>query len=50
MLVDAAVAATPRVVIGSGIRRSKIVLPGAALAALPGALVIDELGRPIAVA
>ena len=50
VLVDAAVAATSLVVIGSGIRGSKIVLPGAALAVLPGALVIDELGRPIAVA
>ena len=50
VLVDAAVAATSYVVIGSGIRGSKIVLPGAALADAPGAQVIDELGRPIAVA
>jgi prolyl-tRNA editing enzyme YbaK/EbsC (Cys-tRNA(Pro) deacylase) len=45
ILVDAAVAATPLVVIGSGLRRSKIVLPGAALATLPGAAVLDDLGR-----
>jgi prolyl-tRNA editing enzyme YbaK/EbsC (Cys-tRNA(Pro) deacylase) len=47
LLVDAVVAATPRVVIGSGVRRSKLVLPGAALAELPPAEVIDGLGRPI---
>lgn len=47
VLVDAAVAATRAVVIGSGLRRSKIALPGAALADLPGAIVIDGLGQPI---
>jgi len=46
LLVDAAVVATPAVIIGSGLRRSKIVLPGAALATLPGAEVVDGLGRP----
>ncbi|HEY2795206.1 MAG TPA: YbaK/EbsC family protein [Micromonosporaceae bacterium] len=45
ILVDAAVAATPWVIIGSGVRRSKIALPGAALADLPGARVIDGLGK-----
>ncbi|GIH13239.1 YbaK/EbsC family protein [Rugosimonospora africana] len=44
ILVDAAVAATPQVIIGSGIRGSKIMLPGKALADLPGAVVIDDLG------
>jgi prolyl-tRNA editing enzyme YbaK/EbsC (Cys-tRNA(Pro) deacylase) len=43
--VDAAVAATERVVIGSGIRRSKLTLPGSALASLPGAVVLPSLGR-----
>jgi prolyl-tRNA editing enzyme YbaK/EbsC (Cys-tRNA(Pro) deacylase) len=43
--VDAAVAAAERVVIGSGIRRSKLTLPGAALASLPGAMVLASLGR-----
>ena len=47
VLIDAAVAATPAVVIGSGIRGSKIVLPGAALATLPTAVVIDGLGMPV---
>jgi prolyl-tRNA editing enzyme YbaK/EbsC (Cys-tRNA(Pro) deacylase) len=45
VLVDAQVAAAARVVIGSGLRRSKLLLPGAALARLPGARVIDGLGR-----
>lgn len=46
VLVDPAVVATERVVVGSGVRRSKLVLPGAALAQLPGAEVVDGLGRP----
>jgi prolyl-tRNA editing enzyme YbaK/EbsC (Cys-tRNA(Pro) deacylase) len=45
VLIDAAVAAAPLVVVGSGVRRSKLVLPGVALAALPGAEVLDGLGR-----
>ena len=48
LLVDAAVAAAPRVVVGSGVRQSKLVLPGAALAALPGAEVLSDLARPLA--
>jgi prolyl-tRNA editing enzyme YbaK/EbsC (Cys-tRNA(Pro) deacylase) len=47
LLVDPAVVATPRVVIGSGLRRSKIELPGAALADVPGAGVVDGLGVPV---
>jgi len=47
VLVDAAVAATPHVVIGSGVRRSKLVLPGALLGALPGATVISGLAAPV---
>ena len=45
VLLDAAVAAAAVVVVGSGLRRSKLAVTGAALAALPGALVIDGLGR-----
>ena len=45
LFVDAAVAAVPWAIIGSGIRRSKLVLPGAVLASLPGAVVLDGLGR-----
>lgn len=48
VLVDAAVAATARVVIGSGLRRSKLTLPGAALAELPGAEVVAGLAAPVA--
>ncbi|GAA4362774.1 YbaK/EbsC family protein [Actinomadura verrucosospora] len=40
ILVDEAVAAAPLVVIGSGLRKSKILVPGKALAGLPGAEVI----------
>lgn len=47
LLVDAAVAATPYVLIGSGRRRGKLILPGAALTRLPGAEVVDGLGLPI---
>lgn len=45
LLIDAAVAAAPRVVVGSGLRRSKLSIPGAALAALPRAEVLSDLGR-----
>jgi prolyl-tRNA editing enzyme YbaK/EbsC (Cys-tRNA(Pro) deacylase) len=45
VLVDAAVAAAPLVVIGSGVRRSKLTLSGPALARLPAAAVLDGLGR-----
>ncbi len=44
ILVDAAVAAAPRVIVGSGVRRSKLALAGAALANLPGAVVLADLG------
>ncbi|MBA3719124.1 MAG: hypothetical protein H0W95_02360 [Nocardioidaceae bacterium] len=44
LLVDAAVVATPVVIVGSGVRRSKLVLPGASLAELPNAEVVDGLG------
>ncbi|NJC68807.1 hypothetical protein HC031_03560 [Planosporangium thailandense] len=47
ILVDSRVAATPYVIIGSGVRHSKIALPGAAFTRLPGAEVIEGLARPI---
>ena len=46
ILIDSRIPALPEIVIGSGLRRSKIVLPGQALAALPGARVVDGLARP----
>ena len=45
VLVDAAVAGTPFVVIGSGVRRSKLILAGKLLATMPGARVIEDLAR-----
>jgi prolyl-tRNA editing enzyme YbaK/EbsC (Cys-tRNA(Pro) deacylase) len=47
ILVDARVVATPYVIIGSGVRHSKIVLPGPALATLSGAEVIEGLAKPV---
>jgi prolyl-tRNA editing enzyme YbaK/EbsC (Cys-tRNA(Pro) deacylase) len=47
LLVDAAVTAARAVVVGSGLRGSKLVLPGALAAALPGAEVVEGLGRPV---
>ena len=46
LLVDPAVVATPRVVIGSGLRRSKIELPGAAVAEIRGTQVLEGLAAP----
>jgi len=43
--VDARVAALPSAIVGSGIRGSKLQLPGAVLAALPHAEVIDDLAK-----
>ncbi len=48
ILVDSRVIATPHVIIGSGVRHSKIALPGPALGALPGATVVEDLARPAA--
>jgi prolyl-tRNA editing enzyme YbaK/EbsC (Cys-tRNA(Pro) deacylase) len=45
VLVDAAVTAEPLVIVGSGVRRSKLVLPGEALGSLPAAVIIPGLGR-----
>ena len=46
VLVDAAVARAGDVVVGSGLRRSKLLVPGALVAGLPGATVLDALGTP----
>lgn len=46
ILIDAAVAASDGVVVGAGVRAAKLFLPGAVLAALPGADVIEGLGLP----
>jgi prolyl-tRNA editing enzyme YbaK/EbsC (Cys-tRNA(Pro) deacylase) len=43
LLVDPLVADLPLVLIGSGRRRGKLIVPGKALAQLPGAVVLDGL-------
>ncbi|GAA2578790.1 YbaK/EbsC family protein [Winogradskya consettensis] len=45
VLVDSRVVAMPHVIIGSGVRHSKISIAGPALGALPGAEVIEGLAR-----
>jgi prolyl-tRNA editing enzyme YbaK/EbsC (Cys-tRNA(Pro) deacylase) len=47
VLVDAAVAAAPEVVIGGGVRGSKLFLPGRALLALTGSELVEDLGRSV---
>lgn len=47
ILVDRAVADAGPVVVGSGVRRSKIIVPGELLAGVPGAQVLDGLGVPL---
>jgi prolyl-tRNA editing enzyme YbaK/EbsC (Cys-tRNA(Pro) deacylase) len=44
LLVDARVVDIDVAVVGSGVRRSKLLLPGRLLAELPGAEVVDGLG------
>jgi prolyl-tRNA editing enzyme YbaK/EbsC (Cys-tRNA(Pro) deacylase) len=45
LLLDPSVVAAPELVIGSGIRGSKILIPGPTLAVLPDAEVLENLGR-----
>lgn len=45
ILVDSRVIAMPHVIVGSGVRHSKIAIAGPALGALPGAEVIEGLAR-----
>ncbi|MEV8069106.1 YbaK/EbsC family protein [Streptomyces sp. NPDC085995] len=44
VLVDSAVVDLPYVLVGSGRRRGKLLVPGKAFAELPGAVVVDGLG------
>ncbi|MEU1702726.1 YbaK/EbsC family protein [Streptomyces pseudogriseolus] len=48
VLVDAAVVDLPYVLVGSGRRRGKLLVPGKAFAQLPGAVVLEGLGKPAA--
>jgi prolyl-tRNA editing enzyme YbaK/EbsC (Cys-tRNA(Pro) deacylase) len=45
VIIDARVHELPTIVIGSGVRRSKLILPGAALAQLPFATVLADLAK-----
>jgi prolyl-tRNA editing enzyme YbaK/EbsC (Cys-tRNA(Pro) deacylase) len=45
LLIDAVVARAPELVIGSGIRGSKLLIPGPVLAALENVTVIEGLGQ-----
>jgi prolyl-tRNA editing enzyme YbaK/EbsC (Cys-tRNA(Pro) deacylase) len=47
ILIDSRIAAMERLIIGGGYRKSKLSVPGKALAELPGALVIEGLGVEI---
>ncbi|MFC3449682.1 YbaK/EbsC family protein [Amycolatopsis speibonae] len=47
ILIDRRVADEPELIIGSGIRGSKLLISGSALASLPGAEVIEDLARPV---
>ncbi|MFD4507106.1 YbaK/EbsC family protein [Streptomyces sp. NPDC058457] len=44
LLVDSAVVDLPYVLVGSGRRRGKLLVPGKAFAELPGAVVLEGLG------
>ena len=47
LLLDADAAQEALVVIGSGVRRSKLLVPGSVLASLPGAEVSEDLARAV---
>lgn len=49
VLVDGRVPVIPAIIIGSGIRASKLILPGELLARMPGAEVIEDLATPMPV-
>ncbi|HTW10150.1 MAG TPA: YbaK/EbsC family protein [Acidimicrobiales bacterium] len=48
LLIDRRVSSAAMVVIGSGVRRSKILVPGAFLSHVRGARVVDGLATPVA--
>ncbi|MER5493100.1 YbaK/EbsC family protein [Streptomyces sp. NPDC002454] len=45
LLVDPRLLDLTHVLLGSGLRRGKLIMPGKALAELPGAVLVDGLGR-----
>lgn len=48
ILIDKAVAESPELVIGSGVRGGKLLVTGELLVSLPGAEVIEGLAKPVA--
>lgn len=46
-MIDSRIVDLPQIVVGSGLRRSKIAMPGSVLAALPGAQVVESLARVV---
>lgn len=47
LLIDSAVATAPEVVVGSGVRHSKLLVPGEVLVTLPDAEIVADLGQPV---
>ena len=47
LLVDTRILDIDVAIIGSGVRRSKLLLPGRLLAEVPGAEVVEDLARPL---
>jgi len=47
VLIDSRIVEMPRLVIGGGYRKSKLSVPGKALAELPNAVIVEGLGREI---
>jgi prolyl-tRNA editing enzyme YbaK/EbsC (Cys-tRNA(Pro) deacylase) len=47
LLVDTRVLDIDVAIVGSGLRRSKLLLPGRLLSELPGAEAVEDLGRPM---
>ena len=47
VFVDERVSLAPLVIVGSGIRGLKLILPGELLASLPSVAIVPELGIPI---
>src|SRR3989344_4400212 len=45
IFIDSRIPLLPAVVIGSGLRKSKIILPGSVLASIPNARVLEGLGQ-----
>ncbi len=47
VLLSPSVAGAPELVVGSGVRGSKLLVPGDLLVKLPGAEVVEDLSRPV---